>query len=259
MRLQDVTASASTDNGIVLRGDRATVLSGVKADHNGANGVLVAGAGTDRPILGIATTANHSYGVSVADQNKIDISDLALSGDTAGGLELNRVTNSRAHNITTTDEPNGVFLHLNSTNDLLDADTIDGGRTAILAEKTTTGLHVSASTITNAHVAGMQIGGHDTVLDGLAVNDSRAALRVERGAAGVTATKVSFIGGTDGLVTSGGTSGVVVHDLTADGLGGDAVRTLSPGLRISPGARSAAAPPAWTYKPPPPSPTSRSA
>ena len=83
----------------------------------------------------------------------------------AGGLELNRDTDSRVHNITTTDEPNGVFLHVNSANVLLDAMTINGGRTGILAEKTTTGLHVTASTINNAHVAGMQIGGHDTLLE----------------------------------------------------------------------------------------------
>jgi hypothetical protein len=56
-----VTARDSAANGIVLRGDRATVLSGIEADHNGANGVLVAGPGTDRPIAGIATTANRMY------------------------------------------------------------------------------------------------------------------------------------------------------------------------------------------------------
>ena len=81
----------------------------------------------------------------------------------------------------------------------------------------------------------MEIGGHNTLLDGLTVKDSRAALRVERGAAGVTADKVSLIGGTDGLVTSGGTSGVVVKDLSADGVGNDTVRNLSPGMQITGG------------------------
>ena len=142
---------------------------------------------------------------------------------------------STVHNITAADEPNGVFLHLNSTNVVLDAITVTGGRTGILAEKTTTGLHVTGSTIDNVHVAGMEIGGHDTVLDGLTVKDSRAAIRVERGAAGVTANKLSLVGGTDGLVTSGGTSGIVVNDLSTDGVGNDAVRSLSPGLQITGG------------------------
>jgi hypothetical protein len=48
----------------------------------------------------------------------------------------------------------------------------------------------------------------------------------------VTANKLTLAGGTDGLVTSGGTSGVVVNDLSTDGVGNDAVRSLSPGMQI---------------------------
>ena len=161
-------------------------------------------------------------------------SDLTLSGDQAGGLELNRTTDSKVHNVTTTDEPNGVFLHVNSANVLLDAMTITGGRTGIVAEKTTKSLHVTGSTIDNAHVAGMAIGGHDTLLDGLTVKDSRTGVRVERGAGGVTANKLSLIGGDDGLVTSGGTSGIVVNDLTTDGVD-NALRNLSSGMQITGG------------------------
>ncbi|HEY0812110.1 MAG TPA: right-handed parallel beta-helix repeat-containing protein [Pseudonocardia sp.] len=235
VHLQDVTADDSAENGIILRGDVATVLAGVRAGHNGANGVLVSGQVTSRPITGISTSGNQSYGVSVVGQNNVEISNLALSGDRAGGLELSRDGADRVHNITTADEPNGVFLHINSTNIVLDAITVSGGRTGILAEKTTTGLHVTGSTIEGVHVAGLQIGGKATLLDGLTVKDSRTALRVERGAGGVTVNKVSLIGGTDGLVTSGGTSGVMVNDLSADGVGNDAVRNLSPGMQITGG------------------------
>ncbi len=235
VRLQDVTASESTENGIVLRGDRATVLSGVKAEHNGNDGVLVSGQASSRPITGISTTGNRSYGVSVTGQNGVDVSNLTLSGDQAGGLELSRVTDSKVHNITTTDEPNGVFLHVNSTNIVLDAITLTGGRTGILEEKTTKGLHVTGSTIDTAHVSGMEIGGHDTLLEGLTVKNSRAAIRVERGAEGVSADRVSLVGGTDGLVTSGGTAGIVVKDLSSDGVGNDTLRNLSPGMQITGG------------------------
>jgi hypothetical protein len=235
VRLQDVTAGDSTENGIVLRGDRATVLSGVKAEHNGNDGVLISGQDSNRPVTGISTTGNHAYGVSVSGQTGVDVNNLILSGDQSGGLELSRDTNTTAHNITTTDEPNGVFLHVNSTNVALDAITITGGRTGILAEKTTTGLHVTGSTIDTVHVAGMEIGGHATLLDGLTVKDSRTAIRVERGAVGVTANKLTLVGGTDGLVTSAGTSGIVINDLSTDGVGNDAVRNLSPGMRITGG------------------------
>jgi Right handed beta helix region len=235
VRLQDVTADDSVQDGVVLRADRDTVLSGIKAERNGNDGVLVSGQASNRPITGISTTGNHAYGVSVTGQTGAEVSNLTLSGDQAGGLELSRVTNAKVHNITTADEPNGVFTHVNTTNVVLDAITVNGGRTGILEEKTTSGLHVTGSTINTVHVAGMEIGGHDTVLDGLTVNGSRTAIRVERGAAGLTADKVALVGGTDGLVTSGGTSGVVLNGLTTSSIGNDAIRSLSPGMKVNGG------------------------
>ena len=206
---------------MVLRGDLATVLNGVKADDNGDNGVLVSGAETSK-------RADHRHqhhrqpllrGVGRRARTTWTINNLTLTGDQAGGLELNRVTEGTVHNITTADEPNGVFLHVNSLNVVLDSVTVTGGRTGIVVEKTTKGLHVTDSTIDTAHVAGMAIGGHDTLLDGLTVKGSRTGVRVERGAGGVTANKLTLVGGDDGLVTSGGTIGVVVKDLSTDGVG----------------------------------------
>ena len=127
-----------------------------------------------------------------------------------------------------------MFLHVNSANVLLDAMTISGGRTGIVAEKTTKSLHVTSSTIENSQVAGVAIGGHDTLLDGLTVKGSRTGVRVERGAGGVTANRLSLIGGDDGLVTSGGTDGIVVNDLTTDGVD-NALRNLSSGMQITGG------------------------
>jgi hypothetical protein len=93
----------------------------------------------------------------------------------------------------------------------------------------------------------VEIGGHNTLLDGLTAKDSRAALRIERRADGVTVNKASLIGGTDGLVNSAGTSGVVVAELTADDVGNDAVRSLSPGMQITGGQIRGATPP-WTCR-----------
>ena len=157
---------------------------GIKAEHNGNNGVRCR-AGFQSPGPGISTTGNHSYGVSVVGQNHVEISNLTLAGDQAGGLDLNRNRDTTVHNITAADEPNGVFLHVNSTNVVLDAITVTGGRTGILAEKTTTGLHVTGSTIDSAHVAGMEIG-ESRHPAGRAHRSGRvrAAMQVERGAAG---------------------------------------------------------------------------
>ncbi|HEY0815280.1 MAG TPA: right-handed parallel beta-helix repeat-containing protein, partial [Pseudonocardia sp.] len=235
VKLQDVTVSDSVQNGMILRGDTGTVMNGVKAENNGDNGVLVSSQVSSRPISGISTTGNHSYGVSVSGQNNVDISGLTLSGDQAGGLELNRVTQSKVHDITTVNEPNGVFLHVNSLNVVVDSVTVTGGRAGIVAEKTTKGLHLTNSTIDTVHVAAIAIGGHDTLLDGVTVKNSHTSVRVERGAGGVTVNKLSLIGGDDGLVTSGGTSGIVITGISTDSVGNDAIRNLSPGMKITGG------------------------
>jgi type II secretory pathway pseudopilin PulG len=233
--LHDVTVSAAADNGIVLRSDRNTDLVNVVADHNGGIGVRVEGVGVPRPISGITTVGNHSYGVSVSGQSNVVISNLTLSNDQLGGLELSRTTNSTVHDVTTTDEPTGIFLHVDSTNVVLTALTVNGGRTGVVVEKTTTGLRVADSTIHNASLVGLLYDGRDAAIDRLTITDSGTALRVERGAGTVTLTALNILGGGDGLVTSADTSAVMVKDLSADGVNNDAIRTLGTGMHITGG------------------------
>jgi hypothetical protein len=157
-----------------------------------------------------------------------------MDGDGLGGLELNRTTDSTVRAITANNEPYGVFLHVNSLNMHLDGMTITGGRSGIVAEKTTKNLQVTGSTIDSTRVAGIAIGGKGTQIDGLTVKNSRTGVRVERGAGDVLATNVNLIGGDDGLVTSGGSTGVVVKNLTTDGVD-NALRNLSSGMQITGG------------------------
>jgi Right handed beta helix region len=230
--LHDVTVSASANNGIVLRSDRNTDLVNVIADHNGGIGVRVEGVGVPRLISGITTVGNHFYGVSVSGQSNVAISNLTLSNDQLGGLELSRINNSTVHDVTTTDEPTGIFLHVDSTNVVLTALTVNGGRSGIVVEKTTTNLRVADSTIHNASLVGLSYDGRDAEIDRLTIAVSSTALRVERGAGTVTLNMLNILGGGDGLVTSAATSTVMVKDLSVDGVNNDAVRNLGSGMTI---------------------------
>jgi hypothetical protein len=232
VHLQDVTVTGSSDNGIVLRGDRDTVLSGVRAERNGDNGVLVVGEAAARPITGITTTGNRSYGVSIAGQSHADISNLVLVGDQAGGLELVGVSDSHVHHVATSDEPVGVLMRGNSANLALDTIAVSGGRSGVVAEKTTVGMRFTDSTITNAHVVGLAYDGRDGLLAGLTITDNVTAVRVERGSGALTIDKLRVIGGEDGLVASRDTASVLVTDVSAHGVSNDAIRTDSPGMQI---------------------------
>jgi parallel beta helix pectate lyase-like protein len=232
IKLEDVTASNSAADGLLLQGDKGTTMSNIKAVGNGGNGVTVTGESSERHITGITTSGNHSYGLAVIGQVKPQITAIKATGDGAGGLRINRCTDALVKDITTADQPIGLFLHVNATNVRLENLSLTGGRRGVVVEKTTKSLQLANSTIDGARVAGVAVGGHDVTLDDVKVSDSRTGVRIERGAGNVVASNLKLSGGQDGLVTTAGTTGVVIRDLVADGVENDAVRNFSPGAQI---------------------------
>jgi hypothetical protein len=126
-------------------------------------------------------------------------------------------------------------VHGNSANPNLDGIAVSGARIGVLVEKTTVGMHLNHSTIERAHVAGIIYEGRDGVLDAITVKDSATAVRVEPRSGAVTVDGLRVVGGMDGIVTSVGAPAVLVKDLSADGVGNDAVRNLAPGMLIDGG------------------------
>ena len=232
VRLDGVTAAESWSDGILLQGDVGTTMTGVTAERNGGNGVTVTGESTPRPVTGVTTSGNHSYGVAASGQTRLQVSGINATGDGAGGLRINRCTDCVVRDLTTSDQPIGLFLHVNTTNALLENLHMTGGRRAVVVEKTTKGLQLNNSTIDGARVAGVAIGGHDIALNGVAVSDARTGVRVERGAGNISATGLKISGGQDGVVTTAGTTGITITDLVADRVGNDAIRNFSPGAKI---------------------------
>jgi hypothetical protein len=232
VRLEEVTAERSIGDGLVLRGDRGTAMSGIRATGNGGNGVLVAGESSDRVVTGISTAENGAYGMVVMGQSGARISGVTTVGDASGGLRLNRSTDTVVTDFTATDQPIGIFTHVNTSGVVLDRVHTTGGRRGLVAEKSTRGLDVVASTFEGARVAGLSIGGHDVDLKGVQVGDSRTGVRIERGASDIRLSGLVVNGGQDGVVATPGTRNVVVSDLVANHVESDAVRTFSPGARI---------------------------
>ncbi|GAA1240488.1 hypothetical protein GCM10009609_00160 [Pseudonocardia aurantiaca] len=232
VRLEEVTVSESTGDGLVLSGDRGTTMDRVRAEGNGGNGVLVTGENSDRPITGFSTSGNGVYGLAVVGQTGARVTGIVTEGDKAGGLRLSRVTDVVVTDFTATEQPIGVFTHVNSSGVLIEGLSTTGGRRGLVVEKSTHGLELRASTIADARVAGVAIGGKEVRLTDVQVADSRAGVRVERGAGDVQLTKLTVEGGRDGIVASAGTTGVVVTDLVANNVGYDAVRSASPGAQI---------------------------
>lgn len=232
VRLEDVTVTDSTADGLALSGDRGTTVNRVRAERNGGNGVRFDGTTTDHPITGITTSGNGRFGVAAVRLQNARIEDLHTTGDASGGLELSRAANVTVSGLTAVDEPIGVFAHIGSTGITLDRLAVRGGRRGVAIEKTTTHLVLQSSTFDAVKLAGVAIGGTSVELRDVAVTDTQAGVRIERGADDVTAVGLRLTGGQDGVVATAGTTGVVLQDLSAFGVENDAVRSFSPDARI---------------------------
>ena len=234
VRLEGLTVSDSAAEGLILRGDQGTTLSGVRAERNGDNGVQVSGPSSARPITGITTSGNAKFGVAVVSQDAPKISGIVTQADGFGGLQLSGDTNPVVTDFSAVDQPIGVFTHVSSTNVNLSGLRISGGGRGVMIEKTTEGVTLSGSTIERAQT-GISLGGKTADVRDVLISNSQSGLRVERGATGVTATAVSVTGGQDGVVVIPGTDGVLLRDLTVDGASSNGVRTSGTNAQIQGG------------------------
>jgi parallel beta-helix repeat protein len=197
VRLEQLTVSDNTEDGLVLAGDRGTEMSGIRATGNGGNGVLASGETADRPVTSISTNANGAFGVAVVGETGTRVSDVDTTADDAGGLRISRSTDVTVTNYTATDQRMGVFTHVHSTGVVLDGVRTIGGGRGLVVEKSTRGLEARNSTFDGARVAGVAVGGADVALNAVHVSESRSAVRIERGAHDVRLAGLTVDGGRD--------------------------------------------------------------
>lgn len=231
VRLENVTVTQASSDGLVLHGDTGSTLIGIRAEGNGKNGVVVSGRSSPRPITGVTTRGNHGFGVVVVGQARPKISSIVTTGDGAGGMEINHSTDVSVTGLSATDEPVGVYTHVSSAHIALDKLTVTGGRLGVEVEKTTADMSLTRSQIEGTDL-GVSLGGHQTRLADVTVANSQSAVAVQRGAVDVTVDRLTINGGKDGFIANPGTSGVVVRGVNATGVANSAIRALSPGEQI---------------------------
>ncbi len=236
VRLDEVTVSEAASEGLVLRGDRGTSMSRIRAERNAANGVLVTGESTDRPVSGVTTTGNGAYGVALVGQTAPRVRGVTTEADGGGGLRLGRSTEVTVSDFTATDQPIGVLTHAGSVGSVLDRLRIVGGERGIVVEKSASEVELTATTIEGAGSVGVSVAGRGVDLRDVGVSESRTGVRIERGADAVTGTGLRLSGGKDGFVATPGTTGVILRDLQAEGVANTAVRTASRDGQIIGGA-----------------------
>jgi len=148
---------------------------------------------------------------------------------------VSRSTEAAVTDITAIDEPIGVLTHAGSTKATLDQLRISNSRRGVVVDKSVTGVTLRGSAIEGSAVVAVGIAGKQVAISDVGVKDSGTGVRIERGSIDVNVTNLTITGGKDGVISTPGTTNLVVQNLIADGVSSTAVRTFTPDAQINGG------------------------
>jgi hypothetical protein len=235
VHLDTVTVARSSGDGLVLRGDRDTVMRAVRSTGNDRNGVLIYGTAVARTLTGIDTSSNGDYGIAVIRQDNVTLNDVSSTADRGGGLRLTGCTNCSTSGVTAVDDTVGVLVNGGSTRVKLVSTHVSGGAQGLVVAHGVSGVDIEDAHIERAAVSGVNISASDVVLRALIVSYSTTAVKVTGAANDITLTAPIVYGGRDGLVIAATVRQVTLLDPEVTGVSNDGVITSLPGLHISGG------------------------
>jgi hypothetical protein len=235
VHLDTVTVARSSGDGLVLRGDRETVMRAVRSTGNDRNGVLIYGTAVARTVSGIDTSSNGDYGIAVIRQDNLTLNDVSSTADRGGGLRLTGCTNCSTSGVTVVDDTVGVLVNGSSTRVKLMSTHVSGGAQGLVVAHGVSGVDIEDARIEGAAVSGVNISASNVVLRALIVSYSTTAVKLTGAAHDITLTAPVVYGGWDGLVIGATVSQVTLLDPEVTGVSNDGVITSLPGLRISGG------------------------
>ncbi|HEX4247688.1 MAG TPA: right-handed parallel beta-helix repeat-containing protein [Pseudonocardia sp.] len=233
VHLDTVTLALSRSDGLVLRGDRGTTMTGVHSQHNAGNGVLVSGASSNRLISGFDTSGNDRFGLAVVRQNLPQIANVTSANDLGGGVRLTATSNATVTNVSTTDSPVGLLANGGSNHLKLTGVHTQGGLRGIVATGGVSTVEIASAQVNGAARTGISVGATDANLHQLTIAGSTTGLQISGRSARATVTDAHVTGGHTGIRISRGATVVALDQVSTNGVGGTGISTASAGLKIS--------------------------
>lgn len=228
VRLDSVTASNSTADGIVLRNAGNVQVGAMSVVGNGGNGLVIAGAGTRLNVTGALTaTDNKRSGIRATSAVATTISGARTHHNGVAGMEFRDTGPTSVIGLVSTTEP--VALRIDSGAKF----TAEG----ITAAGDNIGIHATArsrnvtlrSIVVSGAGTGVRIDGADVVADNLMVTGSEMGLQVTAAARNVNVNRLTVTRpASNGAATVGA---VLAGDTTA--LSDAQIDGVEYGLRIT--------------------------
>ncbi|MFE9602773.1 right-handed parallel beta-helix repeat-containing protein [Streptomyces hokutonensis] len=238
VRLNDVTAKDSAEDGFVLNRDTGTSVTGLTARSNGRNGVTV--GGTDgRTLSRVTTRDNKGFGVRATPQNGLSLVRADSGSDRGGGIRLLSCVNCTVSDATVRHTKTAVSVTGPGSQVTVDKPRLSDGRTGI-----SLGEDIRSATVTGGTVGdftrGVSVSGPRVTVAGTRIDGSRTGISVAGRAHDVALREVTIAGSRTAVTAAATTTGVSLTSVQVRNASGKGLASASTGLRIKGGSVSGA-------------------
>lgn len=238
VRLDDVTAKDSTEDGFVLNRDTGTSVTGLTARSNGRNGVTV--GGTDgRTLSRVTTRDNKGIGVRATPQNGLSLIGADSGSDRGGGIRLLSCVNCTVSDATVQHTKVAVSVAGPGSRVTVNKARLTGGHTGISLGKDIHSAAITGGTVGDFE-RGISVSGPQVTIAGTRIDGSRTGISVNGRAHGAALREVTITDSRTGVTAAATTTGVSLTAVQVKNASGKGLASASTGLRIKGGSISGA-------------------
>jgi hypothetical protein len=212
VQLSNVTVENSVYDGLLLRGDRRTTLTGVISRNNGGSGIIISGVGP-RHLSGLTTAADAGGGLQLIGCLRCTVNGLVAVGDQKTALTISGGSGD---------------VSVTGAN-------LDGGLIGVTIAAGSQGVTLRGAVVTGFRRLGIGIGASDVRVQRSQISGSPVAVRVYGTATRIQLSSVTVRGGMDGVIVTHSVISVSLSQLTVTGVAHNGVTSASPALRVSGG------------------------
>ncbi|MFJ9709425.1 right-handed parallel beta-helix repeat-containing protein [Streptomyces sp. NPDC101234] len=238
VRLDDVTAKDSVEDGVVLNRDTGTSVARLTAAGSGRDGVVVGGT-AGRSLSGVTTRDSKGTGVKATSQDGLRLLGVDSRSDRRGGIRL-----LSCRNCTVTDaavQHTDVALAISGPGSAATVDNprLSDGRTGISLGKDIRSATVAGGTVSGFE-RGISVSGPRTTVTRTRVADSRTGITVRDKAHDVALTDVTVAGGRTGVTAASTATHVSLTRARIEDASAKGLTSASPQLLVKGGSVSGA-------------------
>jgi hypothetical protein len=235
VRLAQVTVEHSVFDGLVLSGDRATVMNGVDSRSNGGSGIAVAGQGVRR-ITSVSAMGNTAWGLTAVNQTGLILTSVQTGGNLRDGVRLVGCVRCTVTGLVAAGNHRAALIISGASQAVtVTGAQLTGGQVGIAVLAGARAITLRNDVATDFSRFGIEVSAADVRILAAHVHRSQVGIRVYGPASGIVLAGVTVDGGRNGVTVARTPTAVSLSDVTITGVADKGVVSGSNGLRMTGG------------------------